>query len=434
VDLVSLAIFLAVVGLIVARVVDDAVIALAGLVAMVILARDYTPLEAFQSIDWNVLAILFGMWVITGYMVESGLAGLLIDYISKRVGSYRSFLLASALLSGFLSMLVDNVLVILLFGALVIEAARRSGRDPFLPVMLVALSANFMGTALLLGDLPPQLLHSVAGAEFLDFIWFDGKPGSFPLLTVTFLLTLGLMYILFIRREPGVFRYERSTAVETESFTLYASVFYFIATVIGMALRPMLGVPLGFIPLTAAALLALTVEVYRRLGGRAPSFEDVLKEQIEWRALLFYASLFGLVGGLERSGIVSDIAHRLAWVFKAGMFEAYTVFYWVVALLSTVVEHDALLLTFLYIVRDLSSAVYMDPWTVYWGMAWSATLASNATTAAAPALYVAITLVEGRGRRVSPREFLKYSLTFAVSSLIIHFVVSMLLFVLPSPS
>jgi hypothetical protein len=39
-------------------------------------------------------------------------------------------------------------------------------------------SANFMGTALLLGDLPPQMLHSVAGAEFFDFIWQFGRPSS----------------------------------------------------------------------------------------------------------------------------------------------------------------------------------------------------------------------------------------------------------------
>ena len=52
---------------------------------------------------------------------------------------------------------------------------------------MIGFSANFMGTALLLGDLPPQMLHSVAGAEFFDFIWQHGRPSSFPILMVTFI-------------------------------------------------------------------------------------------------------------------------------------------------------------------------------------------------------------------------------------------------------
>ncbi len=429
-DWLALAVFLIVVGAIVSRILDDAVIALAGLIGMIVLIDEYTPWEAFDYIDWNVLAILYGMWVITAYMVEAGLPRMLINYIAGRVRSYRGFLVAAAVLSGFLSMLVDNVLVILLFGSLVLEAARRSGKDPFMPVLLIALSANFMGTALLLGDLPPQLLHSVAGAEFMDFIWFHGKPSSFPLLTITFLLTLAVMYVLFINREEGSLADLVENAGIQPSFTLWASIFYFFATVILMALRPLLGVPLGFIPLSMAALLTLTVEAYRSLaGGDAPSFEDILKNRIEWRALLFYASLFGLVGGLEDTGVVEEIASRMSWAIEAGTFTAYTVFYWVVAVLSLVVEHDALLLTFLYIVRDLAAATGINPWPLYWGMAWSATLASNATTAAAPALYVAVTIVESSGRRVRASEFLRYSLTFALISLVIHYIITILLFV-----
>ena len=59
---------------------------------------------------------------------------------------------------------------------------------------MIGFSANFMGTALLLGDLLPQMLHSVAGAEFFDFIWQHGRPSSFPILMVTFVITLAFMY------------------------------------------------------------------------------------------------------------------------------------------------------------------------------------------------------------------------------------------------
>ena len=70
--------------------------------------------------------------------------------------------------------------------------------DPL--VLMIGFSANFMGTALLLGDLTPQKLHSVAGAEFCDFIWQHGRPSSFPILMTAFISTLGIMYLYGFRR------------------------------------------------------------------------------------------------------------------------------------------------------------------------------------------------------------------------------------------
>ena len=59
------------------------------------------------------------------------------------------------------------------------------------PVLFVGLCSNFMGTALLLGDLPPQMLHSVTGIEFMGFIWHSGRPSSFIILTLTYFVVVG---------------------------------------------------------------------------------------------------------------------------------------------------------------------------------------------------------------------------------------------------
>ena len=426
-EALTIAVFLVVVVGIILRVVDESVLALAGLVVIVALTA-YEPGEAFKAIDWNVIFILLGMWIITGYLIEAGLAERITAWAVSRVSSYPLFLFTMCLVSGFISMFVDNVLVILLLGSIVVEVARRSGRNPVMAVLLIGFSANFMGTALLMGDLPPQLLHSVAGAEFLDFIWNRGRPSSFPLLTVTFILTLALMYLLFMRRERGRVGLENiKVEARGSRLLLLVSLAFFAATVVGMAIRPLLGVELGFITMTGAALLALTVEVLRRLGVESglPSFERILQERVEWRALLFYATLFSLVGGLKEAGILEAIAERVTPLLNADPVIAYTVFYWVVAAFSYIVEHDALLLTFLYVVRDASEIVGVDAWPIYWGMAWSATLASNATVAAAPALYVAVAIAEKAGYKVTPREFLKYSLTFSTSSLIIHYIITL---------
>ncbi len=421
--LVAFLVFTLTVATIVLRVVDETVAALAGLVVLVVLT-EYTPEQAFHAVDWNVIAILFGMWVITGYMIEGGLAERVLEAVARRSGNYRVFLLATALAAGFVSMFVDNVLVILVFGGVVLEAARRSGGNPVLAILLVGFSANFMGTALLMGDLPPQLLHSVAGAEFWDFIVHSGRPGSFPLLTVTFLSTLAVYYLLFVRREPSALpRVSKPQSSRWEPWLLPVSVAFFAATVAAMAVRPLLGVPLGFITVAGAAATALFMEAARKAGCRVPSFEDVLSH-VEWRALLFYAALFSLVGGLEETGALQMLAFKLVPLLEDGSLKAYTASYWIVAALSTFIEHDALLLTFLYTVRDASQAIGLDPWPLYWAMAWSATLASNATTAAAPALYIAVTMAEEAGYRIGARDFLRYSIPFVAISLSIHYLVT----------
>ncbi len=425
VEALAAALFVLVVAGIVLRIIDESVMGLVGLVLMIVLTK-YTPLEAFHKIDWNVIATLLGMWIITGYMIEGGFAELVVDAVARRIRSYRLFLLAMVILAGFVSILVDNVLVILLFGTIVIEAARKTRADPVLAILLVGFAANFMGTALLMGDLPPQLLHSVAGAEFLDFIWSHGRPSSFPLLTITFLLVVAIMYWLFISKEPmNIVSIEsRELEEKINKPVLLISIAGFTATVIGMAVRPLLGVPLGFITMSGAAFTALIAEFHNKISGRGVSIEEALNH-VEWRALLFYASLFGLVGGLEANGVLESAARHIMGFLLAGPFVAYTVFYWVVAGLATIVEHDALLLTFLYMVRDAAKMTGINAWPLYWGMAWSATLASNMTVAAAPALYVAISMAEKAGYRVKPRTFFKYSIPFTILSLVIQYLITL---------
>ena len=104
-----------------------------------------------------------------------------------------------SMLSGIISLVVDNVVVILMMAPVAIPIVRHL-KMPLAPVILmIGFSSNFMGTALLLGDLPPQMLHSVSGIEFMEFVWQDGRPSSFPILMVVFVLTLFVMYLFGFR-------------------------------------------------------------------------------------------------------------------------------------------------------------------------------------------------------------------------------------------
>jgi Na+/H+ antiporter NhaD/arsenite permease-like protein len=108
-----------------------------------------------------------------------------------------------------------------------------------------------------------------------------------------------------------------------------------------------------------------------------------------------------------------------------------TVLYWVTAPIVGIVEHDAYILTLLYVIRDLGTEG-INPWPLYWMVLWAGTLGSNLTIAGAPALFVAKSLADKEDQRTSSlREFLSMSVPYVLVSLISCYIPAMIVWVLP---
>ena len=420
--------------------VDSSVSAVVGVLLMVWVGS-MTESEAFNAVDWNVMAILVSIWIIAGYLGKTGIPEWLSIqalYLSRGHGGLLVMILS--MLAGIISLVVDNVVVILMMAPVAIPIVRHL-KMPLTPVILmIGFSSNFMGTALLLGDLPPQMLHSVSGAEFLDFIWMDGRLSSFPILMMTFVLTLAIMYVFGFRKIGASGTNSAGGSGEPVGDPpidaripdpLFATIVVvgFFATILGMSFREFLGLKLGFIALTGAMAIILVVEI---MGHRLkkPDFEEILQE-LDWRAIFFYIGLFALVGGLEKTHLLQDLASWLAPLFKEDLILGASLLYWVTVPIVGVVEHDAYILTFLYMIRDLG-AQGIDPWPLWWMMVWAGTLGSNLTIAGAPALYVALNICEREEKRKVPmKEFLKWSVTFTAAASVICYVFGMLIWIIP---
>ena len=196
---VTLVVFAVTIIAIVINKLDATVAALLGVAVMVWMGT-MTEVEAAQLVDWNVMAILIGIWIIAGYFGRTGVPSWLSVQSLKLSGGRPGLLIVVlSMLTGILSMFIDNVVCILMMAPVALPLARALSIPATPLVLMIGFSANFMGTALLLGDLPPQMLHSVAGAEFFDFIWQHGRPSSFPILMVTFIITLPFMYFYGFR-------------------------------------------------------------------------------------------------------------------------------------------------------------------------------------------------------------------------------------------
>jgi Na+/H+ antiporter NhaD/arsenite permease-like protein len=429
---VTLAIFAITILVVITNWIDSTLAALIG-VALMCWIGIMTETDAFKLVDWNVMAILIGIWIIAGYFGKSGVPSWLSIQALKLSGGRPGLLvIILTFLAGFISMFVDNVVTILMMAPVALPLSRAL-KLPAVPVVLmIGFGANFMGTALIIGDLPPQMLHSVAGAEFFDFIWQHGRPSSFPILMVTFIITLAAMWWYGFRGHKRVTDLS-SLGVEAKiENPLFATIVvgWFLGTVIAMSMREYIGVQLGFIALTGALSLVLVLALLGDRVKEATSFEECLQE-LDWRAIFFYIALFALVGGLEKSHILDLLANQLKPIFIENYALGATLLYWITIPIVGLVEHDAYILTFLHTIKDLGNNG-IEPWPLYWVVLWAGTLGSNLTIAGAPALYVALSLGEKEeGRKVSLREFLAWSVPFTLICSIVCYVLAMLIWVLP---
>ena len=430
---IAVAIFAATIIAVIINVLDGTVAALIGVVAMIWVGV-MTEMEAFSMVDWNVMAILVSVWIIASYFGKTGIPSWLAVQALKLSGGHAGLLvMILATLAGIISLFVDNVVVILMMAPVALPLARAL-KMPVTPlILMIGFASNFMGSAMLLGDLPRQMLHSVAGAEFMDFFYHSGRMSSFPILMITFAVTLGAMYVYGFRS------HKKRTEVDINNLgvearipnPLFATVVvaWFLMTVLGMAFRQALGVQLGFIAMTGAISLVLLLEL---LGERtnAPDFEEILGE-LDWRAVFFYIALFALVGSLEKVHILEMLADQFRPLFEQSYVLGASLLYWVTVPIVGIVEHDAYILTFLHTIKDLDNTV-SPHWPLWWMLLWAGTLGSNLTVAGAPALYAALNICQGEEeRKISLREFLSWSIPFVAVSTIVCYLLGMVIWVIP---
>ena len=84
-----------------------------------------TETDAFKYVDWNVMAILLGIWIIAGYFGKSGVPSWLsIQALKLSGGRPGCLVIILTFLAGFISMFVDNVVTILMMAPVALPLAK----------------------------------------------------------------------------------------------------------------------------------------------------------------------------------------------------------------------------------------------------------------------------------------------------------------------
>ena len=440
VQTITLIVFLATIFLVIVRWIDSVVAAMVGVVLMVMVGS-MTEDQAFAFVDWNVIAILVSIWLIAGYFGKTGIPEYLGELsLQASKGSVPLFVTLIGGLSGFISMFIDNVVVVLMLAPVVFHIRKLYSFEATGAILFIGLCSNFMGTALLLGDLPPQMLHSVSGIEFMGFIWHSGRPSSLIILTATYLVVVAYFYFKFraspmadVEIDPAVVAADTAPTshIKNPRFAWVVCI-VFLLTIVAMAFREVFGVKLGYIAVTGALTLVLVFEIFGQMWKLDPPDLEGMLAELDWKAIGFYVALFALVGGLENVHILDIVAEWLVPFLEESLLLGVSILYFVTAPIVGVVEHDAYILTLLYVIRDLGESGVVNPWPLYWALVWSGTLGSNLTIAGAPALYVALSLGEKEdAKKWSLKRFLGFTVPYVVISLIVCYVLMVFIWILP---
>ena len=269
--------------------VDRTGIAIIGATVMVV-SGALSWNDAVAAVDAHTLALLFGMMIVAAYLRLSGFFSLATMQIMRRATTPRGLLAAVVVSSGVLSALFVNDVVCLVLAPLVLGAARQLGLAPVPYLVALATAANVGSVATLTGNPQNMLVGSFSTLTYRGFLAREAP-----------IAVLGLACVFIIVRV--VYRRELGAALPPTTGTDRVAVHYplMVKTLIAvgvMLVAFLAGVPIAIVAIAGAAYTLVT----RRVKP-----EKVYRE-INWSLLVLFVGLFVLTGGLEKSGVVEDLA------------------------------------------------------------------------------------------------------------------------------
>lgn len=406
-EFLAIALFALALGLIASERIDRTKVALAGGALAVILGL-LSQEEAIESVDWGVLGLLAGMMILVWGVERSGV----FRYLAIRTGQWSEgrpvrlmFGLTGA--TAVASALLDNVTTILLI--VPITLAITDALDvPAVPLVVAeVIASNLGGAATLIGDPPNIIIAGASGLGFLDFLVNVGPPALISYAVVA--CALLLVYRTRLRAAP-----ER--VAELEGLDAAASLGS-RREVVGVLVC--LGITLaGFFAHSAVGLepptIALGGAVLYLLVSRAHIEEPLAA--IEWPTLFFFAGLFVLVGSLEVTGVLGEVADGLQSATggsKAGQVMAIA---WGSAFASGLVDNIPFTAAMSPVVDQISAPGDDSAW---WALSIGACYGGNFTLIAASANLVAAGALRRAGQRISFMQFLKIGVPMTLLSMIV---------------
>ncbi len=277
--------------------VDRTGAALIGALAMVIFGS-ISGKAAWDSISYSTLGLLFGLMVVSGAFSVSGFYQWAAASVAKLNVSPPKLLAILIIVSGLLSSVLTNDVVVVAMIPLLISLTLARGLNPIPFVLGFCFAANTGSAGTLIGSPQNMIIAQQLNLSFIDLIKVAGIPSILSLLIVW--ASISVLY-----KNKWLLNKPKATNSSTPMITLNkletvkaAIVTLFVITAFILNIWPQAAVAL-----TAAAILLINRQV---------SSNDVLKE-VDYNLLILIVSLFVVNAAMANTGLpqtlLADLKH-----------------------------------------------------------------------------------------------------------------------------
>jgi Na+/H+ antiporter NhaD/arsenite permease-like protein len=317
--------------------------------------------------------------------------------------------LALSVTTAVLSAFLDNVTTVLLIVPITFLLADALDIDPIPLILIEIIASNIGGTATLIGD-PPNIL--IAGATGLSFGQFVTNLA--PISALAFVVVTGLLYLVFRPRlqiapdaRKRVLELDAHRSIEDPA-ELKRTLPVLVLTLLAFFVHKAVGIEPATVALTGATVMLLLTR---------QSVEEALRG-IEWPTLFFFIGLFIMVGALEATGAIEEIAHAIGSVTDGDRTAELLGIAWVSAIGSGVVDNIPFTATMIPVVEQLQGAHDGDD-AYWWALSLGACFGGNLTLIAAAANVAAAGMAERAGRPIGFLTFLKVGVPATLVSMLL---------------
>jgi Na+/H+ antiporter NhaD/arsenite permease-like protein len=398
--LISLIVFIGVYAFIIFNIIPRTIIALVGVVILILFGV-LTPQDMVTYVNWEALGLIFGMFVLVRTLNESGFFDFL-SVIALKIAKGIPILMLFyfAILSGLLAMFMDSITVLLFMSALSLEVSKKLKVSPLPFILSQITAANIGGSATLMGDPPNVILGTGLNISLAQFIKHLAPISVFILLLNTLYFVLYYKKT-FLSAKPMEKSYlnNLNPQEKVKDFSLMVSTLIsFLITIVLIFIHRNIGLPIGLVGLIGASLALI-------LSGR--KMEHVW-ESIDWEVLIFFSTLFVIIGGLVKMNIFNDLSNFLVKITSGNIGFSKSVFLWFSAILSGFVDNVPFAAAMVPLLKNFTS-ITTNITLVSLGLlvSFGTDVGGNFTPIGASANVVGIATLSRAGVEVSWKDYLK---------------------------
>ncbi len=408
-QIIAVIIFSLVMIAIITEKINRCLAALSGALLMILF--NILPMEVGLShVDFNTIGVLIGMMLFVAVVKNSGLFEYIAILTAKKAkGDPWKIMVSFILITAILSAVLDNVTTVLLIGPMTIVITHILNLNPVPFLITQIIASNIGGTSTLIGDPPNIMIGSAANLSFTDFVINLGP-------VVALLLFVVIICFKFIFSEKltveeshkqNILSLDEKKAIK-DKMLLIKSVVVMIFILLGFTLHSVIHIESSIVALSGATIMLM-------IGNQ--DIDEILAS-IEWSTIVFFISLFIIVGGLQEVGIINDLATALINATKGNPLLTMLIILWISAIVSSFLDNIPFVATLIPLILTME-AQGIDVMPLWWATSLGACLGGNGTLIGASANIVLANVGQKHGHPITFKNYFKIGFPIMILTIII---------------